>query len=48
MMQKMGLAESMSRWGPWMYLMGGAGWLGYLLYVRRYFVRSGEGTTGTS
>jgi hypothetical protein len=44
MIQKMGLVESMSRWGPWMYLVGGAGWLGYLLYVRRFFVRSGEGT----
>jgi len=48
MMRKTGLVESMSQWGPWMGLVGGAVWLGYLLYVRRYFVRSGEGTTGTS
>ncbi len=48
MLRKMGFVESMSRWGPWMGLVGGAAWLGYLLYVRRYFVRSGEGTTGTS
>jgi len=48
MIRKTGLVESMSQWGPWMGLVGGAGWLGYLLYVRRYFVRSGEGTTGTS
>ncbi len=40
MLRKMGLVESMSRWGPWMCLVGGAVWLGYLLYVRRYFVRS--------
>jgi len=48
MLRKMGFVESMSQWGPWMGLVGGAAWLGYLLYVRRYFVRSGEGTTGTS
>jgi hypothetical protein len=48
MIQKTGIVESMSHWGPWMGLVGGAAWLGYLLYVRRYFVHSGEGTTGTS
>jgi len=48
MIRKMGLVEMMSQWGPWMSVVGGAAWLGYLLYVRRYFVRSGEGTTGTS
>jgi hypothetical protein len=47
MIQKMGMAESMSRWGPWMGIAGGALWLVYLLYVHRYFVRS-EGTTATS
>jgi len=48
MMRKSGFFESMSHWGPWMGLVGAAAWLGYLLYVRRYFVRSGEGTAGTS
>jgi hypothetical protein len=48
MMRKTGLVESMSHWGPWMGLVGGAGALGYLLYVRRYFVRSAEGTSGIS
>ena len=48
MMRKAGFDESMSRWGLWMGLVGGVAWLGYLLYVRRYFVRSGEGTTGTT
>jgi len=48
MLRKMGFVESMSRWGPWMALIGGGAWLGYLLYVRRYFVRSGEGIRETS
>ena len=48
MMRKTGFVELMSHWGPWMGLVSGAVWLGYLLYVRRYFVRSGEGTTATS
>ena len=47
MMRKTGIVELMSRWGPWMGLVGGAGWLGYLLYVRRYFVISREAATGT-
>jgi hypothetical protein len=38
MMRKTGLVESMSHWGPWMGLAGGAGFLCYLLYVRRYFL----------
>ena len=37
--RKSGMIEMMSRWAPWMGLVGGAVWLGYLLYVRRYFVR---------
>jgi hypothetical protein len=41
MMRKMGFFESMARWAPWLGLVGGAAWLGYLLFVRRYFVRSG-------
>jgi hypothetical protein len=48
MMRKTGFVHSMSQWGPWMALVGGAGWLGFMLYVRRYFVRTGEGTTATS
>jgi len=42
MIRKMGMVETMSQWGPWMNLAGGAAWLGYLLYVRRYFVRGGR------
>jgi hypothetical protein len=48
MMRKTGFVQSMSQWGPWMALVGGAGWLGFMLYVRRYFVRTGEGTTAAS
>jgi hypothetical protein len=48
MIRKSGVVESMSHWGPWMGLVGGAVWLGALLYLRRYFVSSGEGTTATS
>jgi hypothetical protein len=48
MMRKMGVAEWLTHWGPWMGLVGAAWWLGYLLYVRRYFVHRGEGTTATS
>ncbi len=47
MMRKSGVVETMSHWGPWIGILGGIAWLGYLLYVRRYFVRSAEGTTGT-
>jgi hypothetical protein len=47
MMRKMGFVVAMSHWGPWIALVGGA-WLGYLLYVRRYFVRRGDATTATS
>lgn len=43
MMRKSGVIEMMSRWMPWMGLVGGVLWLGYLLYVRRYFVRNVEG-----
>jgi hypothetical protein len=42
LIRKMGFVETMSSWGPWMGLAGGAAWLGYLLYVRRYFVRSDD------
>jgi hypothetical protein len=42
MIRKMGLVETMSSWGPWMGLVGGVCWVGYLLYLRRYFVRSDD------
>ncbi len=42
MIRKSGMVEAMSRWMPWMGLVGGAVWLGYLLYVRRYFVHANE------
>jgi len=45
---KTGLVDSMSHWGPWLGLVGGAAWLNYLLYVRRYFVRGAEGIKRTS
>jgi hypothetical protein len=48
MFRKSGIAESMTHWGPWISLVGGAAWLGYLLYVRRYFVRHGDRTRATS
>jgi hypothetical protein len=44
MIRKSGMVESMSHWAPWIGLVGGALWLGYLLYVRRYFV--GEKNVG--
>ncbi len=40
MMQKSGVIEIMSRSMPGMGLVGGAVWLGYLLFVRRYFVHN--------
>ncbi len=40
--RKSGMVEWMARWGPWMGLGGGIVWLGYLLYVRRYFIASGK------
>jgi hypothetical protein len=43
MIRKSGMIELMSRWMPWMGLVGGAVWLGYLLYIRRYFVRNAQG-----
>jgi hypothetical protein len=46
MMRKTGVVESMSRWAPAMSVVSGVVCLGYLLYVRRYFVRSGKGTIG--
>ena len=44
MIRESGMVEAMSQWGPWLGpLVGGVVWLGYLLYVRRYFVRNGGG-----
>jgi len=40
MIRKSGMIEAMSRWMPWMGLVGGIAWLGYLLYVRRYFIHT--------
>jgi hypothetical protein len=37
MIRKSGLTEVASRWGPWALLVTGVLWLGYLLYIRRYF-----------
>ena len=48
MIRKMGVAEFMSHGGLWMAIAGGAVWVGYLLSVRRYFVRSGEAMNATS
>jgi drug/metabolite transporter (DMT)-like permease len=45
LIRKMGLSETISRWEPWMALAGGVAWVCYLIYVRRYFVRSGTTTT---
>jgi hypothetical protein len=45
MIRKMGMVEIMSQWGPWMGLAGGIVWLGYLLFLRRYFFHRGEGVT---
>ena len=46
MIRKSGLIELMSSWAPWIGLVGGALWLGYLLYVRRYFVRGNQRSVG--
>ncbi len=48
MIRKSGVVESVSHAAPWMGMVSGAAWLGYLLYVRRYFIRSGQGTSGTT
>ena len=42
MIRKSGMIEAISRWMPWMGLVGGAACLGYLWYVRRYFVRKAD------
>ncbi len=40
LLQKSGILEMLTRWGPGLGVAGGIGWLGYLLFVRRYFVGS--------
>jgi hypothetical protein len=40
LMQKAGVLDILSRWGPWMGVAGGIVWLGYLLFLRRYFFGS--------
>jgi len=47
LIRKSGVVELMTQWGPWMTLVSGAGALGYLLYVRRYFVSSAKPMTET-
>ena len=42
MIKKSGMIETMSPWLPWMGIAGGLAWLGYLLYVRRYFLRNAQ------
>jgi hypothetical protein len=44
--RKMGIVETMSQLGPGMTLAFGVAWFGYLVYVRRYFVRKGDVTSG--
>jgi hypothetical protein len=44
MIRKSGTVESLSHWGPWFGLVGGIACIGYLLYVRRYFVHNHEAT----
>jgi hypothetical protein len=45
MIRKSGIVQSMSGSAPWLALVSGAVGLGYLLYVRRYFVRRDEAPT---
>jgi len=47
-MRKMGFIVWMSRSALWMGLVGGVAWVGYMLYVRRYFVRGDDRPIGTS
>jgi hypothetical protein len=43
LMRKAGFVELMSGYMPWMILAAGAVWVGYLLYIRRYFTRKAAG-----
>jgi hypothetical protein len=40
LIQKTGIVDAMSLWWPRIGLVIGAAWLGYLIFVRRYFVQS--------
>ena len=42
MIKKTGVLEMLTSYGVWMNVAFGAVWFGYLLYVRRYFVRKSE------
>jgi hypothetical protein len=48
LIQKTGIVDAMSFWAPRIGLLVGAAWLGYLIFVRRYFVRSHEERTARS
>jgi hypothetical protein len=48
LIRKTGIVEMMSRWGPWMGFVSGVGWVGYLLFIRRYFVHRDETPIATS
>jgi hypothetical protein len=41
-MRKLGFAQMMSAWGPWIWVAFAVAMLGYILFVRRYFVRKPE------
>jgi hypothetical protein len=42
MIKKTGVLEMLTTYGVWMNVAFGAVWFGYLLYLRRYFVRKSE------
>ncbi len=48
LIQKTGILDATSFWAPRVGLVVGAAWLGYLIFVRRYFVRSHEERTALS
>lgn len=48
MIRKSGFVELASRWGPWVLLVTGVLWLGYLLYIRRYFTGNAERAAAVS
>jgi hypothetical protein len=39
MIRRSGMIEMMALWMPWLGIVCGGAWLGYLLVIRRYFVR---------
>jgi hypothetical protein len=48
MIRKLGMVEMLSQWGPWIAGASAIAWMGYLLYLRRYFVRGRDGTTAAA